>query len=97
MEKFIKTGQHFPDPSINDVVFVRDFKDLHQKGGYFAIITDGAYLQGGRVSNFFWWKKINEDYTVAEEVLHGYGCFEWVEKNYRLKLSIGFKDEKPGL
>ncbi len=43
--------------------------------GYLVEVTDGQYLckTYGRISNFWYWKRVNADGTLSEVVEHGYG------------------------
>lgn len=41
--------------------------------GYKVYVTDGQYLSNGRVSNFWYWKRVNEDGSLSETTEHGYG------------------------
>jgi len=55
-----------------------------------VFITDGQYLSGGRVSNFWYWKRVLSDGTLAKTE-QGYGSFEKSEKNYEIEINIKWK------
>ena len=55
-----------------------------------VFITSGQYevAQGfgaPRISNFWYWKRVLEDGSLAEEEEHGYGSFEESERNYEIE------------
>ena len=40
--------------------------------GYFVYVTAGAYEVRGRISNFWYWRRLNSDGSLGEKG-HGYG------------------------
>ncbi|HDY88856.1 MAG TPA: hypothetical protein ENH82_12190 [bacterium] len=50
-------------------------------------ITDGCYLSDGRLSNFWWWKRVLKDGSLGK-VEKGYGSFEESNKNYEIEIRV---------
>ncbi len=48
-------------------------KRLQHPDGYLVEITNGQYLSNGRVSNFWYWKRVNKNGTLSKVEEHGYG------------------------
>jgi hypothetical protein len=46
--------------------------------GYEVKITDGAYWGHRGLSNFWYWKRVNDDGTLSETTEHGYG---WIPES----------------
>lgn len=46
-------------------------KTMHPDG-YEVLVTSGQFLSNGRVSNFWYWKRVNEDGSLGPEEC-GYG------------------------
>jgi hypothetical protein len=71
------------DPAINSVVYYEN-----KIGGiYPVLITGGKYLSNGLLSNFWDWRKINDDCSLGE-LEHGYGNFYDTEGAYIVKHTI---------
>jgi hypothetical protein len=52
-----------------------------------VLITGGQFMSNGRVSNFWYWRRILPD-GVLSEVEHGYGSFEKSNKNYKIETRV---------
>jgi hypothetical protein len=52
-----------------------------------VLITGGQYMSNGRLINFWYWKRVLSDGTLAETE-HGYGSFEKSEKNYEIETRV---------
>ena len=67
-------------PKPGDIVFYKNDEGQFQK----VEIVSGQYLDStyGRLSNFWYWKEIDENGNMSEETLHGYGNFFVHEKNH---------------
>ena len=52
-----------------------------------VLITDGQYMSDDRLSNFWYWKRVLGDGTLADTE-HGYGSFQESEKNYEIETRI---------
>jgi len=50
-------------------------------------ITSGNYEVDGRLSNFWYWKPINEDGTLADTENHGYGG-QWEELESDIQVTV---------
>ena len=55
-----------------------------------VLITRGQYMSNGRLSNFWYWRRVLDDGTLADTE-HGYGSFEESEKNYDVETTIVVK------
>jgi hypothetical protein len=67
-------GKQITSPEINSIVKFSGWrfnKDYYPCDVY---IISGQYLSGGRVSNFWYWKRILPNGDLSEEE-HGYGDF----------------------
>jgi hypothetical protein len=50
-------------------------------------IESGTYLSNGRLSNYWWWRKVLKDNTLGE-LEGGYGDFSESENEYDIKIII---------
>ena len=67
-------GREISSPKINSIVL---FSGWEKKSEYYpcdVYITSGQYLSNGRVSNFWYWKRILPNGDLSEEE-YGYGDF----------------------
>lgn len=55
-----------------------------------VLITSGQYLSGGRVSNFWYWKRVLPDGKLSE-MEHGYGSFAKSSNQYNIEISVIIK------
>lgn len=46
---------------------------IQHPDGYMVEVVDGQFLSNGRVSNFWYWKRVNEDGSLSDTIEHGYG------------------------
>ncbi len=69
------------EPQPNTVVYNKNLKcDV--------FILSGQYLSNGRVSNFWYWRRVKPDGTLSRKTSCGYGCFEESENNYKVEIKI---------
>lgn len=52
-----------------------------------VLITDGTYFSNGRLSNYWYWRRVLPDGNLSE-VEHGYGAFEKSSKEYRIETRV---------
>jgi len=60
------------EPKQNSAVY---YYDSESKELYLSLIKSGNWLSNGRLSNFWYWQRIDENLNILSEVYHGYGNF----------------------
>jgi len=78
-------------PAIGSVVIYHESKEKC----YPVYILDGYYLDPiyQRLSNFWQWRKVNEDGTLGEKE-NGYGLFSDIDKEYEVVVKVVFGGAK---
>ena len=78
-------------PAINSVVRHTGFR--HENNENYpcdVFIINGAYLSNGRVSNFWYWKRVLPNGDLGE-IECGYGSFEESDNEYEVEITIKVK------
>jgi hypothetical protein len=52
-----------------------------------VMITDGTYMSNGRLSNFWYWRRVLPDGSLGKTEC-GYGSFEKSDKNYEIETRV---------
>ena len=58
---------------------------------YYVLIEEGSYLRGGRVSNHYSGRYVNEDGTLSDERWHGYGRDAYKKVKCDIVKTVRFK------
>ena len=82
------------DPAIGSVVLYNP-NDYNQERKttkvYPVYITDGAWEVNNRLSNFWYWKKVNKDGSLSKKEYCGYGHFYKYPHKYKVITRIESK------
>ena len=53
-----------------------------------VLIKAGQYEVNGRISNFWYWQRIQKNGNLSPKTEHGYGNFKQTEKEYKIETII---------
>ena len=74
-------SKRITSPSIGSIV-----EYTGSKKPYDVYIVSGKYMANGRVSNYWFWRRVLKDGTISKRLEHGYGSFEESEKKYEISI-----------
>jgi hypothetical protein len=72
----------------------RVYHDQRRGWAGLIYITSGEYLSNGRVSNFFTWRRVNEDGTLSKREYSGYGWRAKPAKGVKVEIRVVPKRRK---
>jgi hypothetical protein len=70
------------EPAIGSIV---SLTRVEKGKPYDVYITNGKYYSNGRMSNFWYWRRVNKDGTLGKEE-NGYGGFSESENKYEIQI-----------
>jgi hypothetical protein len=51
-------------------------------------IVEGQYEINGRISNYWYWRRVIDDCFLSKDIESGYGCFTESENQYKIEIKI---------